>query len=162
VAYCAKEHHLKRILLPVLLAAHMLALAGALQPGDPLPAITLKDQHEKPLVIAPDTKLVFFAAEMDSSRLMTNALATLPPTSLKDRNAVYLADISGMPGLVSSVFALPKMKKETYTVALIQVPKETASLPRKPGAVTVLRLEEGKISTVDFAQDVKQLHRHLK
>ena len=140
----------------------MLATAAALQPGDSVPAITLKDQHEKPVAIAPDTRLIFFTAEMDGSRLMTNALATLPPGSLKDRNAIYIADISGMPGLVSSVFALPKMQKETYTVALIRDAKETASLPRKPGAVTVLSLDAGKISAVDFAQDVKQLHRLLK
>jgi hypothetical protein len=152
----------KRILLPVLLVVHMLAAAAVLQPGDTLPAINLKDQHEKPVAIAPDTKLIFFAAEMDGSRLMTNALATLPPTSLKDKNAVYIADISGMPGLISSVFALPKMQKEAYTVALIRDSKETASLPRKPGAVTVLRLDGGKVSAVDFAQDVKQVHHHLK
>jgi len=140
----------------------MLATAAVLQAGDTWPAISLKDQHEKPVAIAADTKLIFFAAEMDGSRLMTNALASLPAASLKDRNAVYIADISGMPGLVSSVFALPKMQKEAYTVALIRDAKEAASLPRKPGAVTVLRLEAGKISAVDFAQDVKQIHRHLK
>jgi hypothetical protein len=77
----------KRILLPVLLAAHMVATAAMLQPGDSLPAINLKDQHEKPVAITPDTRLIFFTSEMDGSRLMTNALASLPPTSLKDRNA---------------------------------------------------------------------------
>ena len=153
---------MKRILLPVLLVAHMLATAATLQPGDPVPAINLKDQHEKPVAIAPDTRLIFFTAEMDGSRLMTNALATLPATSLKDRKAVYIADISDMPGLVSSVFAVPKMQKEAYTVALTRDAKDTASLPRKLGAVTVLKVEGGKVSAVDFAQDVKELHRHLK
>jgi hypothetical protein len=153
----------KRILLPVLLVAHMLAAAAAaLQPGDTLPAIDLKDQHERPVAIAPDTRLIFFAAEMDGSRLMTNALSTLPPTSLKDKNGLYIADISGMPGLISSVFALPKMQKEAYTVALVTDTKQTASLPRKPGAVTVLSLNAGKVSAVEFALDVKQLQRHLK
>jgi hypothetical protein len=152
----------KRILLPVLLVTHMLATAAVLQPGDALPAINLKDQHEKAVAIPADTKLIFFAAEMDGSRLMTNALATLPGTSLKDKNAVYIADISAMPGLISSVFAMPKMQKEAYRVALSKDGKETASLPRKPGAVTVLKLDAGKVSAVDFAQDVKQLHLHLK
>jgi hypothetical protein len=140
----------------------MLATAAALQPGDSVPAINLTDQHEKPVAIAPDTRLIFFTAEMDGSRLMTNALATLPATSLKDRKAVYIADISGMPGLVSSVFAVPKMRQEAYSVALIRDAKDTASLPRKLGAVTVLKVEGGRVTAVDFAQDVKQLHSHLK
>lgn len=93
---------------------------------------------------------------------MTKALAVLPPTTLKDRNAVYIADISSMPGLVSIMFALPKMQREAYTVGLIRDAKEGASLPRKPGAVTVLRIEGGKVSTVDFAQDLQQISRHLK
>jgi hypothetical protein len=140
----------------------MLATAAVLQLGDALPAINLKDQHDKQLAIAPDTRLIFFAAEMDGSRLMSKALAMVPPSTLKDRNAVYVADIGGMPGLVSSVFAVPKMQKEAYTVALVQNSKEAASLPRKPGAVTVLKLDAGKVSAVDFAQDLQQLKRHLK
>jgi hypothetical protein len=151
---------LKRILLPVLFVLHMAANAAVLQLA--LPPINLKDQHEKPLAIARDTKLVFFAAEMDGSRLMTKALAVLPPTSLKDKNAVYIADISSMPGLVSIMFALPKMQREAYTVGLIRDAKEGASLPRKPGAVTVLRIDDGKVSAVDFAQDLQQISRHLK
>lgn len=140
----------------------MAAHAAVLQPGEALPPINLRDQHEKPLAIGRDTKLVFFAAEMDGSRLMTKALAVLPPATLKEKNAVYIADISGMPGLVSIMFALPKMQREAYTVALIRDAKEGASLPRKPGAVTVLRIDGGKVSAVDFAQDMQQINRHLR
>jgi hypothetical protein len=140
----------------------MAANAAVLQLGEALPPIKLKDQHEKPLAIARDTQLVFFTTEMDGSRLMTKALGVLPPTTLKDRNAVYIADISSMPGLVSIMFALPKMQREAYTVGLIRDAKEGASLPRKPGAVTVLRIDDGKVSAVDFAQDLQQISRHLK
>lgn len=153
---------MKRILFPVLFMLHALATAAVVQPGEALPSIDLKDQHERPVAIAPDTKLVFFAAEMGGSRLVTNALHTLPPTTLKDRNAVYIADISGMPGLVSIMFALPKLQRTGYTVALIREAKDGASLPRKPGAVTVLRLDAGKVIAVDFAQDMQQISRYLK
>lgn len=153
---------MKRILLPVLFVVHMAATAAVLQPGESLPPINLTDQHEKPLAIARDTRLVFFAAEMDGSRLMTKALAALPATALKDRNAVYIADISGMPGLVSIIFAVPKMQREPYPVGLIKEAKEGASLPRKPGAVTVLTVDAGRVSGIEFATDMQQINRHLK
>ena len=153
---------MKRILLPVLFVVHMAATAAVLQPGETLPPINLTDQHEKPLAIARDTRLVFFAAEMDGSRLMTKALAALPATALKDRNAVYIADISGMPGLVSIMFAGPKLQREAYTVALVKDAKEAAILPRKPGAVTVLRIDDGKVIAIEFARDLRQVSRHLK
>ena len=108
---------MKFSLAPLLLVLPLLATAAVLQPGEALPAINLKDQHEKPLPIARETKLIFFATEMDGSRLMSKALATLPPSTLKDRNALYIADISDMPGLVSSVFAVPSMQREAIRLA---------------------------------------------
>src|SRR5512132_464138 len=157
----AKEHCLKRILMSPLLAVHLLAGAAVLEPGQALPSIDLADQHERPVSVARDTRLIFFAAEMEGSRLMTKALATLPSTALKDRKAVYIADISGMPGLVSIMFAVPKMQREAYTVALIRNAGQAANLPRKPGAVTVLRVDAGKVSAVEFARDLQQINQHL-
>ena len=58
---------MRRILLPALMVVHLLAAGAVLQPGDAWPPIALKDQHEKPLAIARDVKLIFFAAEMDST-----------------------------------------------------------------------------------------------
>jgi NADPH-dependent ferric siderophore reductase len=152
----------KRILLPLLFSLHAVVSAAVLEAGAALPSINLKDQHEKPVAIAPDTKLVFFAAEMGGSRLMTKALGALPPTALKDKNAVYIADISGMPAIFSTIVALPRLQKVGYTVGLIRDAKDGASLPRKPGTVTVLKVDAGKVSAVDFARDAQQIKAHLK
>lgn len=153
---------MKRILLPVLLLLHAVAWAAALQPGAVFPSIDLKDQHDKPVAIAPETKLVFFASEMGGSRLMTKTLDALPPATLKDRNAVYIADITGMPAIFTTIVAMPRLQKAAYPVALIRDARQGASLPRKPGAVTVLKVDAGKISSVEFAKDSQQITRHLK
>ena len=153
---------MKQILLPVLFLLHTLAAAAVLQPGAALPVFKVKDQHEKPFVIERDTKLVFFASEMGGSRLMTKALDSLPPTALKDRNAVYVADISGMPAIFTTIVALPRLQKMPYPVALIRDAKEAASLPRKPGTVTVLRIDAGKITAIEFVKDSQQIKGHLK
>ena len=152
---------MKRILLPLLLAGS-LAAAATLQPGEPLPPSRFKDQHEKSVTIAPDTRLIFFAAEMESSRLMAKALEALPPTALQQKNALYIADISSMPGLISTMAAVPKMQKMPYTVALVRFAKDGEHLPRKPGAVTVLTVDAGRVSAIDFARTAEQISSHLK
>jgi hypothetical protein len=151
---------MKWILVALLLAGR-LALAAALQPGEPWPPLALKDQHDRPLSVGPDTRVIFFAFEMDGSRLMTKALDGLPAAILERQNAVYIADISSMPGLISTMAAEPRMKKAPYRIALIRFEREGERLPRKPGAVTVLQVDAGRIRSIEFARDVQQIRRHL-
>ena len=94
--------------------------------------------------------------------MMTRALEALPPTTLQEKKAVYIADISSMPGLLSTMMAVPKMQKAPYRIALIRFEKEGERLPRKPGAVTVLKVDAGKVSAVEFASDAQQIGAHLK
>ena len=39
---------------------------------------------------------------------------------LEKNSAVYVADISGMPSLISKFIALPKMKKYPFSVLLLE------------------------------------------
>ena len=145
-----------------LVVAASLASAATLQSGDSLPPLPLKDQHAKNLAVPADTRLIFFAAEMTSSKLMSKALEGLAPTALRDGKAIYIADISSMPGPISSFIAMPKMQKLPYAVAVVKDAAETSALPRKPGAVTVLKTQGGKISAIDYASTAEQVAAYLK
>lgn len=145
-----------------LLLAVTMAAAAPWQAGDALPTVNLKDQHDKPLAIGKDTRLIFFAAEMAGSKMMTSILEALPPTTLQDRKAVYVADISTMPGPISIMVAVPKMKSRPYAVGVVRFERDAIDFPRKRGAVTVMKLDNGKISAVEFAQEPQQIAAHLK
>lgn len=145
-----------------LVVAASLVSAATLQSGDSLPPLPLKDQHAKNLAVPADTRLIFFAAEMTSSKLMSKALEGLAPTALRDGKAIYIADISSMPGPISSFIAMPKMQKLPYAVAVVKDAAETSALPRKPGAVTVLKTQGGKISAIDYASTAEQVAAYLK
>jgi hypothetical protein len=99
---------------------------------------------------------------MAGSKMMTSVLEGLPPSALQARNAVYVADISSMPAPISIIVAVPKMKTRPYPVGVVRFERDAIDFPRKPGAVTVLRLDAGKISAVEFAHDAQQLNAHLK
>lgn len=150
------------------LLASCVLLVGAtgnvtqVQPGALLPDMVLKDQHDQRLTVGRDTRIIFVAAEMAASRMMTKALEALPPAALKERQAVYIADISSMPEPISTIVAMPKMRRLPYPVAVARHSGEVAHLPRKPGAVTVVRTEGGTVRAVDFANSPEALATYLK
>lgn len=145
-----------------LAVAASLAAAGTLQDGDPLPALSLKDQHARSVAVSDDTRLVFLAAEMSSSKLMAKALEALPPSALAERKAIYIADISSMPGPISTLIAIPKMQKLPYPVAVVTEASETSALPRQPGAVTILKTQGGRITGVHYAATAEEVMAYLK
>lgn len=161
-------NRISRIAVSGFLLASSVFLLGAsgnatpVQAGTTLPDLVLKDQHDRRLTVGRDTRIIFVATEMAASRMMSRALEALPPTALKERQAVYIADISSMPEPISTIVAMPKMRKLPYPVAVVRTAGEVAHLPRRPGAVTVLRTEGGTVRAVEFANSADALGAYLK
>lgn len=135
------------VLSGVTVAADQLAV------GDKLPMLTLHDQHDQPMAISKDTRLLLFAAEKPAADLLTAYLEEQPDDFLELNAAVYLMDISGMPKMITRMFALPKMRKRPYRVLLAEDAETLAFLPRHQNQVTVIRLENGRVESLDFAAD---------
>jgi hypothetical protein len=161
-------NRISRSALSAFLLASSIFLLGAagnvapVQTGAALSDLVLKDQHDQRLTVGRDTRIIFVAGEMATSRMMTKALEALPPTALKERQAVYIADISSMPEPITTIVAMPKMRKLPYAVAVVRNAGDVAHLPRKPGAVTVVRTEGGTVRAVDFASSAEALGAYLK
>lgn len=133
------------------------AVAAPLVVGAGFPAVNLEDQHGKPLAVPPGARLVLFAADKAASDLATELLAAQPAGTLDRLQAVYLADISAMPALVTRMFALPTLRALPFRVGLAREAAVLADLPRQRGAVSVIRLADGRVERIDFAADGVQL-----
>ncbi len=125
--------------------------AAAVGVGDALPALALKDQHGEPVPIGAATRLVLFSRDMDGGGHVKEALAEDGRARLESRGAVYVADVSRMPGFVLSTFALPSMRRRPYPIALDETGSATAALPGEEGKATILVLENGRIASIAFA-----------
>lgn len=101
------------LLFPILAAA-----STPVEVGAPLPALTYKDQHDASHALNAQTKAVIFSAERDVSSLVETALEDQTTASLEAAGILYVADISAMPGIITSVIALPKMRKRPYPMLL--------------------------------------------
>lgn len=138
--------------------------AAPLSVGSDMPTLSLNDQHDKPLSVGPATQWVVFAAEKPVSDMVSAVLAAEPAGALDRLRLVYVADISGMPALVTRMFALPKLRELPFSIALVRDSgqlKQIADMPRTAGSATVLRLENGQVRQVSTARHAAELRLQL-
>jgi hypothetical protein len=140
------------------------ATAAPLAAGSAMPTMILNDQHDKPVAVGPATRWVVFTAEKPVSDMVSAVLAA-EPAGVADRlRLVYVADISGMPALVTRMFALPKLRELPFPIALVREPTQVAQvtdIPRTAGSATVLRLEDGRLTQVATARQAAELRALL-
>ncbi|RKT46218.1 hypothetical protein [Thiocapsa rosea] len=147
------------LIIPLLLPAFV--SAASFETGAPMPVLTLQDQHDTTQTIDANTRLLIFSAERDVSALVETALADQTTESLSAAGIQYVSDISAMPGMVTSMIALPKMRKRPYPMLLGREAEETAMFPREPGKATLIESEGGSITSVEFIGDAAGLRAAL-
>lgn len=135
--------------------------ATSVQAGQPLPGLELKDQHDQAWRIAPDTRLVLFAAGRKASNLVLGVLAPQPKGFLAGRHVVYLADMSKMPGFITRTFALPSLREQNFEVGVSMDEKTLADWPRQDDAVTLIRLDQGRVVSHEYLSTEAQLKAAL-
>lgn len=156
---------MKKTLLSLSLACltlSALAQVPTLRAGDSLPSLQLKDQHDRPASIPGDLQQVIFAADKAGSALVTDWLDGQAADWLVRTKRVYLADIHKMPGLVTRMFALPKLRDKPYVIVLGREAGDLAMFPAREGCVTLLPVVAGKVGEAAYACDAKRLQDALK
>jgi hypothetical protein len=137
------------------------AHAEPLAPGMPVAEIRLADQHDVEGSIGPDVRAILFTRDMDAGDFVKEALADKGDQVLAAANDVYVSDISGMPGVIAKLFALPSMRKRPYRMLLDRDGKATAGFPSQEGKVTLLRVENGEIEKVEYLDSADQVRAKL-
>lgn len=152
---------MNKLLLALCLACPLWASAGPIEVGQPLPTLSLQNQHGQAWRFAPDTQLVIFAAGRTASNLVMAVLSSQPKGWLASRRAVYLADMSKMPGFITRTFALPALREQPFEVGVSLDAKALADWPRQEDAVTLIRLDQGSVTGRDHASTDGQLKAAL-
>lgn len=137
------------------------ALAAPVGPGGPLPSLALADQHGHTITVDATTRIVLFAPDKAAGDVVRDALRTQPAGVLERLNAVYVADISAMPAMITRLFALPKLRELPYSVGLGYDAEPLSGLPHQAGMATVLRAQDGKVVSVSYAADAGALRKSI-
>jgi hypothetical protein len=67
-----------------------------------------------------------------------------------------------MPGVIASLFAIPKMRDRPYTLLLDRDGSFTARFPSEPERVTILRVEQGEIREIRHVAEPAEIASLLR
>ena len=109
----------------------------------------LKDQFGEEHHLDQSVELILFAKDMEGAKLIQDLLGSAEPELLEKLHAVYVADISRMPGIITRTRAIPKMKKRPYPTLLDRTGTVTESFPGEEGKATLIRLEKLRVWEIE-------------
>lgn len=127
--------------------------AQTLNEGENIKAISLKDQFEKNLTVSTETKQIIVAFTKDQGAQVKTFLDA-NPNYLLEQKALYFMDVTSVPGMVMSMFMLPKFKNYSYPVGLIEEKEALAYFPKKEGNITLITLDNLKVTAISFKESL--------
>ena len=148
-------------ILALVVQAAPSAAEGPLAVGDPISELQLDDQFGVTRVVGDDVRIVLYSRDMKSGKVIEGALEDTDSSYLGARGAVVVADIHGMPGLITTLFALPKLRGRTYPMLLDRDGAPTADLPFEEDHVTWLTLDERVIREIRHIDAAEVLRSEL-
>jgi hypothetical protein len=148
------------------LALALLALAAVCRaepwaPGTALPALALDDQHGERAVVDAQVRVVVFTHDMKGGDVVREALADVDQRFLDAHRIVYVADISGMPGLIARFVAVPRMRGRPYRMLLDRDGEATRDVPRARDVPTLVLVDGGRVTRIEHPRDPAALRAAL-
>ena len=122
-------------------------------------AYRLPDQFGKAHDSSDETRTIAFAFSKNAGHILRNMMEKKPAGYLQKHRAVLIADISGMPTVIQNLFALPDLRKSSYTMLLIYDKAMAQRLKegRKASDVVVMHLHNGKVTAIEEADSPEKL-----
>ncbi|WP_024954765.1 hypothetical protein [Sulfurospirillum arcachonense] len=138
---------IKKILFLTLFSVYI--FGASFKVSDTIGSFSLPDQFDKVHVVDNKAKIIIVSFEKDTGKLVNDFLASKEPSFLQEHKAVFIADISLMPSIITKLFALPKMRDYKHDILLIYKENDDRFL-HKEDQSTIYKLENGVIKSINF------------
>ena len=129
--------------------------------GKSLESLKLNDQFEKPHTLNAGTTTVVFAFSKDMGHMSNEFFAKQDEDFLAKHHAAFVADVSGAPSLIRSMFIMPGLKDFKHTVLVIEDKNLAASYRNEAHKeeLMVLTLENFVIKNITYIKDEAGLEK---
>lgn len=117
--------------------------------GDKIGNFSLLNQFDEKQTIDGSVKTMLVSFEKGTGADVNEFLSKQSTDFLKQYHAVFIANISGMPMVITKMFALPKMRGYKHPVLLIYDENDTRFKSQEE-KTTLYRLEEGVIKSIEY------------
>ncbi len=138
------------------------ASAMALEKGERLLPWTLLDQFDKAYTLDQQARILLVARNMTGAKLFKAALEEKPKGFLEARQAVFVADVSRMPAVISTLFAVPAMRDYNYRVLLDSQSRVASRYPAAEDQVLWLDIDRGVLRDSRTFTDAQALRQALE
>jgi len=117
--------------------------------GDAVAPIRFQTQFGDDVSVDASARLVLVSHDMDAGGIAKAVLSEHTTETLAARGVVYVADVSKMPGFVSRLIAIPRMRRRPYPVLLDRDGETSRLFPVMPGAVAAIWLADGRVTRIE-------------
>ncbi len=127
-------------------------------------SFTLPDQFDKAHTLKADTKTLIMVFAKATGHTVKEFLKKQDSDYLAKRDTLFVADISPMPTVIRNTFALPDLKKSSFSVLLIYDKNIAKQLKNEKEAdkIAVVTLENGVVKAVKYISNEEELKNILK
>ena len=126
--------------------------------------LKLNDQNGNLQGIDAETKKVVFAFSKDNGHTCNDFFATKDASYLKDNNAQFVADVSGAPSMIRSMFIMPGLKDFNHPILVIDNKMLSASYKTEENSekLVVVLLENQRITEIKYLSSIEELQTELE
>lgn len=151
---------MKKVIILLMIAFSV--WAAPYKVGQSVMPLDLNDQFGKRVTLKAMPKTLILAFEKGTGATVNEYLTVQEKGYLAKNKAAFVADISQMPKFITESFALPKMRKYTHTVLLIQDEEQGLNFPAQDGKVTVMKFRGNFLTKVEFIETAEQLKKAIE
>mgnify|MGYP000014678185 CR=1 FL=1 len=155
-------------LIGLLALSLMLPLVGCaskkvtpLEVGTKVTLKGIENQYGEPFKNQDSMQALMFVEGMSAKEVLQSALDRVDTSCLGEGKLVYLADISGMPSLISNMVAVPKMRTYDYPIWLDREGDISATLPSEEDHVSLLSINKQVVTAASFYANSDTLSQEL-
>ncbi|WP_310438715.1 hypothetical protein [Sulfuricurvum sp.] len=151
---------MKKVIILLFVALSM--WAAPYKVGQSVMPLDLNDQFGKRYTLKAMPKTLIMAFEKGTGATVNEYLTVQEKGYLAKNKAAFVADISQMPKFITESFALPKMRKYTHTVLLIQDEEQGLNFPAQEDKITVMKFRGNFLTKVEFISTPAELKKAIE
>lgn len=135
-------------------------IANEVKTDTKLRVFVLADQFGAYHTVDRHVKTIIVSSQKDISAEINSFLASKSSTYLKDRDAVYIANISKMPAIITKMFAMPKLKEFKHKILLIN-DETDKRFTTKDEKITVYKLQDSVVKNILYLNTIEEVEKLL-